>query len=126
MIDIFQSETEASSAIQTEAAAFCAGVNLALAKGLRRVIVEGDCLEVIKAINDSKYVRWEILREVELIRKLSSSFDNIEFRHCYREANKAADYIAKSRNTCTISNLPTCRDLCNIINLDDHGGISPR
>ena len=87
--------------------------------GFKKLIVEGDNLAVINAINGIWQTPWTIKDIIEDIRDQLLNFDLIKISHCYREGNKVADFLASkvkdtSRSMCN----PMLRDFNLIIRQD--------
>ena len=49
---------------------------------------------VIEAVKGQIDSPWRLIKLVQDIRRLASSFDSISFRHVFRETNFVADVIA--------------------------------
>ncbi|KAL6138797.1 hypothetical protein ACLB2K_064076 [Fragaria x ananassa] len=69
-------------------------------KSFTNVEVEGDSKLVIDAVNGRFEPHWRLIKLVEDIRTLATSFDSITFRHVLREANFVADAIANLGHAC--------------------------
>jgi ribonuclease HI len=79
-----------------EAQAVRDGLRLAERIGCNKVKVESDCLEVVTAFQyplENRIVGTAFLDECRL---MMAGFNSAVLRHCSREANKAADIIARS------------------------------
>ncbi|KAL6223438.1 hypothetical protein ACLB2K_006825 [Fragaria x ananassa] len=63
-------------------------------KKITRVEVEGDSKLVIEVVKSQIDPFWRLIKLVQDIRRLATSFDSISFRHVFREANFVADAIA--------------------------------
>ncbi|XP_062005816.1 uncharacterized protein LOC133722997 [Rosa rugosa] len=63
-------------------------------KGFTRLEVEGDSKLVIDAVNGIVTLPWRLLKLIEDIRTIATSFSQISFKHIYREVNFVADAIA--------------------------------
>ena len=76
-----------------------------------QVHLEGDNSTVIEAVQGSRSYPWEIERLICDIQMCLRSFDTWKISHEFREANRAADCIAKAFNSLT----PTSSNfLCNL------------
>ncbi|XVF78426.1 hypothetical protein PTKIN_Ptkin14bG0131700 [Pterospermum kingtungense] len=88
-----------------EATAAMMAVRFAKDLGLFRVIVEGDALRVINAVNSPSPDLSEIGNIIEEVRWLCRDFQVCHFVHVSRHANMAAHTLAKAaihvRNLCT-------------------------
>ena len=72
-----------------------AGLRSALELGIKELLVCGDSLLVIKQISGQYKVKSPNLLQIyEECKKLSNQFDQIEFRHVYRDSNKKADKLS--------------------------------
>jgi deoxyadenosine/deoxycytidine kinase/ribonuclease HI len=71
------------------------GIQLALKRNIKKLIVEGDSELVIKQLNGIYKVKAENLKSYyDVIIKLKDDFEYIEFRHIKREQNVDADKLA--------------------------------
>ena len=59
------------------------------------VIVELDARTIVDAISNDQYVNNVISPILDDYRWLISRFHRILFKHCYREANRCADSLAR-------------------------------
>ncbi len=118
-IYIHSARINSTSAINTEAGALLVGLRLAKALGFKRIIAEGDNLATINVLNGKWRMNWRIKDTIEEIREEIKDLDYLNISHCYREANKAADYLASKFSTVitTICN-PMFRDFLTIIRKD--------
>jgi len=78
-----------------EATAVRDGLKYALEAGYRHIEVEGDNQVVLNAIQGRITSPWKISTLIEDIKNLSAGCEDISFKHIYREANMAADWVAK-------------------------------
>ena len=62
--------------------------------GYRQILVEGDNRTVIHAILGSSGVPWRIAYLIQDILMWQQAGVHLTFKHIYREANRAADWIA--------------------------------
>ncbi|XP_057251329.1 uncharacterized protein LOC130591670 [Beta vulgaris subsp. vulgaris] len=83
------------SIIQAEAWALSEGIKGASFLNISQLIVEGDNLGVINSMKNSWRIPWEISNIVKDAGMDALRFQMCEFRHCFREANKAADFMAR-------------------------------
>ena len=90
-----------------------------MALGFRKIIAEGDNLSIVNVINGIWKTPWSIKDITEDIREELKNFDYIKISHCYREGNRAADYLA-SKFSSAISSIcnPMFRDFLIIIRHD--------
>ncbi|KAL6217831.1 hypothetical protein ACLB2K_011048 [Fragaria x ananassa] len=61
-------------------------------QGLAKIEVEGNSKLVIDAVNGVSSPPWKLLKLVQDIKALSSSFEFVKFKHVFREAN----FVAKA------------------------------
>ncbi|PRQ37612.1 putative ribonuclease H [Rosa chinensis] len=83
-----------SSTPVAEATALRDSLIAAKDKGFTRVEVEGDSKLVIDVVTGRVIPPWRLLKLIEDIRTIATSFSQITFKHIYREANFVADAIA--------------------------------
>ncbi|KAL0005365.1 hypothetical protein SO802_012926 [Lithocarpus litseifolius] len=79
-----------SSVVMVEALAARRAVMFAKEISVFRVVVEGDSLQVIKAVNNSKLSMSSYGHIIDETRLLSTSFSCCNFVHVQREGNKLA------------------------------------
>lgn len=78
----------------SEAVALHLGIQAAIRLGIMNLIVEGDNLLVINAVQKLWKSPWKIDHIIKDVQALLHHFSEITFRHIYREGNRAADWIA--------------------------------
>ncbi|XP_048494587.1 uncharacterized protein LOC125494808 [Beta vulgaris subsp. vulgaris] len=83
------------SIVQVEAWALCEGVKGAISLDISHLVVEGDNLAVINSMKNLWRIPWEISNIINDVGVDARSFVKCQFRHCFREANQAADFMAK-------------------------------
>ncbi|PON65327.1 Ribonuclease H-like domain containing protein [Trema orientale] len=72
------------------------GMDLTVKKGWKFVILEGDCLNVIKALNgDLEAISWEAESYVRAARQLISKCDSVVFYWIPRGINEMAHYVCR-------------------------------
>jgi ribonuclease HI len=72
-----------------------AGLRSALELGIKELVVCGDSLLVVKQISGQYKVKSPNLLQIyEECKELSKCFEQIEFRHVYRDNNKRADKLS--------------------------------
>ncbi|KAF9615558.1 hypothetical protein IFM89_024414 [Coptis chinensis] len=59
-----------------------------------KVTVASDSLRAIQAINKIEAPPWQMVDMVVSIQKLSLNFVFVEFKHAFREINRAVDHLA--------------------------------
>lgn len=84
-----------SAAAEADAYGALLGAELALSKGCRDIVIEGDALNIINAL---KYRHlpfpWSIQYTVSRIRDCLPKFNSVEFRFVKKEANNVAHSLA--------------------------------
>jgi ribonuclease HI len=85
---------------EAEYEALLHGLRLAIALGIKRLLVYGDSLLVIQQVNKE----WDCNKEtmdayVQEVRKLESKFSGLEVHHVLREHNVGADTLSKLGST---------------------------
>ncbi|KAL6211155.1 hypothetical protein ACLB2K_016382 [Fragaria x ananassa] len=85
-----------NSAVEAEAEALLYGLRMAVVLKLEKIIVEGDCQEVIKALSDSSSSpSWRISPILKKVAHLVPFFRSIHWNWVPREANRPANAAAK-------------------------------
>ncbi len=116
---IHSDKINSTSALNSEAGALLVGLRLAMALGFKKIIAEGDNITIINVLNGKWRVPWSIKDTIEEIREELRNFDYIKISHCYREGNRAANFLASKCNY-VISSIcnPMLRDFLTIIRQD--------
>ncbi|XP_057251441.1 uncharacterized protein LOC130591711 [Beta vulgaris subsp. vulgaris] len=83
------------SILQAEAWALREGIKGAISLDISNIIIEGDNLAVINSMKNCWRIPWEISNIVIDAGVATRWFQDCQFRHCFREANKAADFMAR-------------------------------
>lgn len=73
------------------------GVKAALALGVDSIIIEGNNLVVINSLRKCWKVSWETDNFICDAGVDLASFSNVVFNHCFRKANRAADFLLHIR-----------------------------
>ena len=82
------------------------GLKQCVVFGITRLIVKGDALLVIKQLLDQLQVKKDALKHwFYAIRKMTRSFEAIQFRHIRREDNQMADQLASSKLQACVARL---------------------
>ncbi len=118
-IHSYSEKINSNSALFSEASALLAGLRLALSLGFRKVIAEGDNINIINVTNNIWSTPWSIRDTIEDIKEEVKKFDYIKISHCFREGNRAADFLASKLNynmRCICN--PSHRDFLTIIRQD--------
>ena len=76
-------------------------VKLAVQVGFNNIVVEGDNLTVIKAIKDDGQVPWKISNIIKDVQLWLNKDIQATFKHIFRKANMAADWLAKFGHSIT-------------------------
>ena len=88
-------QTKASSSMEAELMAIRHGISLEEIKGWQRVIVEGDCKPIMEALSEgNSSPDWKLMPVFEEINSIASKF-SCYFSWINRDANYAADSLAK-------------------------------
>jgi len=88
-----------TSVIMAESRAPRDGLQAALKFGYPRLDIEGDNFVVIGAIKKEVEVLWRIKNVMQDIHALTQQAEHVQFRHIYRKANMAADWLSKFGNS---------------------------
>ncbi|PIA52226.1 hypothetical protein AQUCO_01000240v1 [Aquilegia coerulea] len=102
------------------------GLILALGQNVKSIWVESDSMSAVQAINKEWPYPLKDGSCLKHIWKLLSKFENYQVSHTWREANRAADHLAKMNlNARDIVLCPGDfpESLCNIINDDAEGKV---
>ena len=83
-----------SSVFSAEATALQQGLRLALQHNISHLQIKGDNLMVINAVKGLWSPPWQIAHIIQNVQQLLHSFSSSAIRYVYREANKAADWMA--------------------------------
>lgn len=83
----------ATSPLMAEALSFREALAFADSMGMDKIVVENDCLDLIKACRN-EIIRGEIFNVVKDIIALKNSFQSAGFIWVWREGNKVAHHIA--------------------------------
>jgi len=88
-----------ASVIMAEARALRDGMLTAVRAGYTNIIIEGDNQAIFKALSGSAPIPWRIANIIRDVRFMLSQCPHVEMRHIFREANMAADWLAKYGHT---------------------------
>ena len=83
------------SVIMAEARVLHDGMQAANAASYKDIIIKGDNLIIIKVVLGLTSIPWKILNVIRDVRFLLDQTTQVEVRHIFREANKAADWLSK-------------------------------
>ncbi len=118
-IHSYSEKISSSSALNSEASALLVGLRLAMSLGFRKIIAEGDNITIINVINNIWNIPWSIRDIIEEIKEEVKKFDYIKISHCFREGNRAADFLASKLDYIMSYNCnPSHRDFLTIIRQD--------
>ncbi|XP_056697328.1 uncharacterized protein [Spinacia oleracea] len=87
------------SILQAEAMGLREGLKGALFLGIKNLIIEGDNLVVVNSINRVWQIPWEINNIICDAEMDLTTLESFSVRHCFREANQAADFMANQGHT---------------------------
>ncbi|XP_057251818.1 uncharacterized protein LOC125498490 [Beta vulgaris subsp. vulgaris] len=82
------------SIVQAEAWALSEGIKGAISLDISHLVVEGDNLAVINSMKNVWRIPWEISNIISDVGVDVRFFVECQFRHCFREANQAVDFMA--------------------------------
>ena len=93
-------------------------------RNLAMVEVEFDAKAVVDMLSNSQYLNNAISPLIEDCKCLISQIPQVRFKHCYCEANRCADKLARKGANQTLNlifyeNLPV--DLCEFVEADLNG-----
>ncbi|KAF3639165.1 hypothetical protein FXO38_22816 [Capsicum annuum] len=77
-----------------EATTLKIGLEICRDKGISHIDIESDSMLLVKWIQNSASIPWNVFSEIMEIRNMMNSFEDSIIWHCYREANKVADCLA--------------------------------
>lgn len=77
-----------------EATTLLMGIKIAVAKGIRHLIIEGDNLLIVKLVQGKCECPWYLDYLIEDVRSALQLIDHWEIHLMYREANQAAVSVA--------------------------------
>ncbi|XP_048503203.1 uncharacterized protein LOC125498916 [Beta vulgaris subsp. vulgaris] len=83
-----------TSIFQVEAWGLLEAVRGAHSLNLSNVVIEGDNLVVVNAVNKIWQIPWEIDNIICDVGLELLKFNSVSMKHCFREANRAADFMA--------------------------------
>ena len=103
-----------------EALALCCAVSLALDEGLHKVIMQSDCLLLIKKVNATEKDHFITGHFVADIKCLVQNFVSISFHHVSRSANGVAHLFARESKPVAYSTFHRCIPACiqEVVNSD--------
>ena len=77
------------------------GLQVAVEAGYKQLHIEGDNLILIEAVKGESTIPWRLKYAIHDIRMMLSQLDDVQVNHIYREANIAADWLAKYDHSIT-------------------------
>ncbi|XP_010684130.1 uncharacterized protein LOC104898725 [Beta vulgaris subsp. vulgaris] len=115
----------ASSVLLVEASALHQGIQIAHQLGIQNLIIEGDNLLVIKALQNLCSIPWKIATIIQDSKFMLQHFSSVQVRHIFREANRATDWITNVGHLVSSPFvLPTCsQSLLSSILVSDALGV---
>ncbi|KAL0416831.1 UNVERIFIED_CONTAM: hypothetical protein Slati_3515000 [Sesamum latifolium] len=90
----YQVALGATTSVIAELTAVWHGLELAIANGLVSLEVEVDAMTVIQLLRSRAFGRWEVHHLIMRIAQIQHVL-GLVVRHTFREANRAADHLAK-------------------------------
>ncbi|XP_039169637.1 uncharacterized protein LOC120293901 [Eucalyptus grandis] len=99
LLNGYAQNVQASSPLQTETLALLSTLQFLLRQdfGNTHLILESDCLELVETVNHRKRPSQVCQSSLEHAATLLRECPNFLLQHCRREANLAADWIAKAQ-----------------------------
>ena len=96
---------------------------------IESLVVEVDAQAVVDVLKNNDYVNNVVSPLLDDCRKLIASFRRIQFKHCYRQANRCADWLARRgavQENVTMSFVSPPVDIVNVFEDDLNGVLSFR
>ncbi|KAJ8550152.1 hypothetical protein K7X08_033859 [Anisodus acutangulus] len=90
----FSSSIQCNSNIEAGATAARQGMKIYIQKNYSNLTLESNSLILVKMINDNLSLNYNLNMIIKEIKQMKIQA-NIKVEHCFREANKVADYLAK-------------------------------
>ncbi|KAH0702556.1 hypothetical protein KY285_016834 [Solanum tuberosum] len=78
-----------------ESLALCIGIEWCKENGINMIIVDLDSSLVISWVTGKMKPPWNLRHNIDTIQNTITTFDEFHISHCYREANKEANVLAK-------------------------------
>ncbi|OIT22092.1 hypothetical protein A4A49_54076 [Nicotiana attenuata] len=94
MVGAFAASFGTQSNNAAESMALNMGLQWCIDQGHKNIIVELDSLLVINWMLGKFNPPWSLLTTIEEAKRKTNFFNEIQFMHCFREANKVADALA--------------------------------
>ena len=105
------------------------GLFLCCNLNIESLVVEVDAQAVVDVLKNNDYVNNVVSPLLDDCRKLTASFRRIQFKHCYRQANRCADWLARRgavQDNVTMSFVSPPVDIVNVFEDDLNGVLSFR
>ena len=105
------------------------GLLLCCNLNIESLVVEVDAQAVVDVLKNNDYVNNVVSPLLDDCRKLIASFRRIQFKHCYRQANRCADWLARMgavQENVTMSFVSPPVDIVNVFEDDLNGVLSFR
>lgn len=93
----FRKTVEWREILKVELYAICHTVEMASRMGIRNLWVESDSLYAVKMINSQCKPYWEARNMLLSFTENARALQSFRVTHCWRESNRAADFIAGCR-----------------------------
>ena len=71
------------------------GISLSISMNIPNVIIEGDSMVFYCIFSSRKTSSWKLRYRLDLVLQQLTSFQTFEIKHCFREVNTIADFLAK-------------------------------
>ncbi|GKU93693.1 hypothetical protein SLEP1_g7267 [Rubroshorea leprosula] len=128
-IDVIKLNTDGAASTSSGQAGAGDGLSFAVARGFTKIIVETDSKVAVTLLNSDRNSFHPFATLLDDCRALLRQPPEVQLRHIYREANTAADLLAKMGTTLVSSVvvLEQCpADMYNMLYLDVMGNSLPR
>lgn len=114
---------KAESPKEAKARALALAVGLPAAKGLKRVVIESDCVNIIEYMQGKEHqTSWQAKQQLEELNSTLSRFECIFFKWIPRACNVVANNISrwvmenKVEGSFSIEHLP--QHICHLVNVE--------
>ncbi|XP_050241298.1 uncharacterized protein LOC126690217 [Quercus robur] len=100
------------------------GLLLCCNLNIEALVVELDAQAVVEDLKNNAYVNNIVSPILDDYRHLAARFQQIQFKHCYRQANRCADLLARMgavQESDFISFVSPLVDICNVFEEDLNG-----
>ncbi|KAL0457928.1 UNVERIFIED_CONTAM: hypothetical protein Slati_0420000 [Sesamum latifolium] len=102
------------TSVIVELTAVWRGLELGLAHGLAPIVVEVDATTVIQLLQSCASGKWEVQHLIMRIVQIQQVLES-DFRHIFREANGAADHLAKEASSLQLTRVLHPGDVTGVL-----------